>query len=92
MSILEQMVQLGMFAAGASVAEGLLRQALPKDLRGFFDRLTPIIKDGETRLSKPDLAPYYNRTAVDFGIPEVRQRAQLSPTSSTDVSEAEAEQ
>lgn len=58
MSILEQMVQLGMFAAGASVAEGLLRQALPKDLWGFFDRLTPIIKDGKTRLWKPDLAPY----------------------------------
>ena len=32
------------------------------------------------------LVPYYNRTGVDFGIPEVRQRAQLSPTSSTDVS------
>ena len=38
------------------------------------------------------LVPYYNRTAVDFGIPEVRQRAQLSPTSSTDASEEEAEQ
>ena len=38
------------------------------------------------------LVPYYNRTGVDFGIPQVRQHAQLSPTSSTDVSEEETEQ
>lgn len=58
MSILEQMVQLGMFAAGAPIAEGLLRQALPKALWDFFDALTPVTADGKTRLWNRDLAPY----------------------------------
>ncbi|NWC45570.1 leucine-rich repeat domain-containing protein [Pseudomonas edaphica] len=58
MSILEQMVQLGMFAVGAPIAEDLLRQALPNELWRFFERLTPVTTDGKTRLWKPDLAPY----------------------------------
>ncbi|AKS08509.1 leucine-rich repeat domain-containing protein [Pseudomonas trivialis] len=58
MSILEQMVQLGMFAVGAPIAEGLLRQALPKELWDFFDALTPVTADGKTRLWNRDLAPY----------------------------------
>lgn len=58
MSILEQMVQLGMFAVGTPIAEGLLRQALPQELWDFFDTLTPVTTDGKTRLWNPDLAPY----------------------------------
>ncbi|MFO2465893.1 leucine-rich repeat domain-containing protein [Pseudomonas sp. 15FMM2] len=59
MSIFEQMVQLGMFAAGAPIAEGLLRQALPEKLWEFFDKLHPVTSgDGKTRLWNPDLKPY----------------------------------
>ncbi|WLH67334.1 dermonecrotic toxin domain-containing protein [Pseudomonas sp. FP2309] len=59
MSILEQMVQLGLFAVGAPIAEQLLRQALPPQLWAFFDKLTPVTaSDGKTRLWKPDLQPY----------------------------------
>ncbi|WP_073521454.1 leucine-rich repeat domain-containing protein [Pseudomonas fluorescens] len=59
MSITEQMLQLGMFVVGAPIAEGLLRQALPKALWDFFDRLKPVTSDdGKTRLWNPDLQPY----------------------------------
>lgn len=58
MSILEQMLQLGMFAVGAPIAEGLLRQALPKELWDFFDSLTPVTAGGKTRLWNRDLKPY----------------------------------
>ncbi|WP_460164817.1 dermonecrotic toxin domain-containing protein [Pseudomonas sp. S1_G07] len=59
MSILEQMVQLGLFAVGAPIAESLLRQALPAQLWTFFDTLTPVTAgDGKTRLWNPDLQPY----------------------------------
>ncbi|MEX5496345.1 leucine-rich repeat domain-containing protein [Pseudomonas asgharzadehiana] len=59
MSILEQMVQLGMFAVGAPIAESLLRQALPQPLWDFFDTLHPVSgEDGKTRRWKPDLTPY----------------------------------
>lgn len=58
MSILEQMVQLGMFAVGAPIAEGLLRQALPQAAKDFFETLTPVTTDGKTRLWNPDLSPY----------------------------------
>ncbi|AZE57048.1 hypothetical protein C4K03_4920 [Pseudomonas synxantha] len=59
MSITEQMLQLGMFVVGAPIAEGLLRQALPKELWDFFDRLKPVTSDdGKTRLWNPDLQPY----------------------------------
>ena len=64
MSILEQMVQLGMFAVGAPIAEGLLRQALPKALWEFFDALTPVTTDGKTRLWNPDLEPYAHDTQL----------------------------
>ncbi|RFD25086.1 hypothetical protein CER19_24090 [Pseudomonas sp. GL93] len=58
-SITEQMVQLGMFAVGAPIAEGLLRQVLPQEVWDFFDRLHPVASgDGKTRLWNPDLAPY----------------------------------
>lgn len=59
MSTLEQMVQLGMFAVGAPIAEGLLRQALPREVWAFFERLHPVSSDdGKTRLWNPDLSPY----------------------------------
>ncbi len=59
MSILEQMVQLGMFAVGAPIAEGLLRQALPEQVWAFFDALEPVTStDGKTRLWNADLNAY----------------------------------
>ncbi len=58
MSITEQMVQLGLFAVGAPIAQGLLRQALPKKLWDFFDSLTPVTDGDKTRLWPADLAPY----------------------------------
>ncbi|WP_438867153.1 dermonecrotic toxin domain-containing protein [Pseudomonas sp. L1(2025)] len=59
MSILEQMVQLGMFAVGAPIAEGLLRETLPREVWDFLDGLHPVTtSDGKTRLWNPDLAPY----------------------------------
>ena len=58
MSVIEQMVQLGMFAVGAPIAEGLVRQALPQAAWDFFEALTPVTTDGKTRLWNPDLSPY----------------------------------
>lgn len=59
MSIIEQMLQLGMFVVGAPIAEALLRQALPNTLWDFFDRLKPVTSDdGKIRLWNPDLQPY----------------------------------
>nr|WP_314532494.1 DUF6543 domain-containing protein [uncultured Pseudomonas sp.] len=67
MSILEQMVQLGMFAIGAPIAEGLLRQKLPKELWGFFDSLTQVTTDGKTRLWNPEPAPYAHDIQLAVG-------------------------
>ncbi|MGY2362422.1 dermonecrotic toxin domain-containing protein [Pseudomonas azotoformans] len=67
MSILEQMVQLGLFAVGAPIAEDLLRQKLPKELWSFFDSLTPVTTDGKTRLWNPDLAPYAHDIQLAIG-------------------------
>ncbi|MFC6337528.1 hypothetical protein GIR22_22950 [Pseudomonas sp. CCM 7891] len=59
MSILEQMIQLGLFAVGAPIAENLLRKALPQEVWAFFDKLNPVTtSDGKTRLWNPDLKPY----------------------------------
>ncbi|WP_254865850.1 leucine-rich repeat domain-containing protein [Pseudomonas fluorescens] len=67
MSILEQMLQLGMFAVGAPIAEGLLRQALPKELWSFFDSLTPVTSNGKTRLWNRDLKPYAHEIQLGAG-------------------------
>lgn len=68
MSVLEQMVQLGMFALGPPLAEGLLRQHLPAELWQFFDRLKPVtLPDGQTRLWRPDLAPYAHAMTLPEG-------------------------
>ncbi|WP_315336499.1 dermonecrotic toxin domain-containing protein [Pseudomonas grimontii] len=59
MSFLEQLVQLGMFAVGAPIAEGLLRAALPAELLQFIDRLKPVTRpSGKARLWQPDTAAY----------------------------------
>ena len=72
MSTLEQMVQLGMFAVGAPIAEGLLRQALPREVWAFFERLHPVSSDdGKTRLWNPDLSPY----AHDLQLPTASRPA-----------------
>ncbi|MCJ7959455.1 MAG: hypothetical protein MUW57_23640 [Pseudomonas sp.] len=68
MSVLEQMVQLGMFALGPPLAEGLLRQHLPAELWQFFDRLKPVtLPDGQHRLWQPDLAPYAQAVTLPEG-------------------------
>ncbi|MFL1418355.1 dermonecrotic toxin domain-containing protein [Pseudomonas fildesensis] len=67
MSVLEQMVQLGMFAVGLPIAEGLLRQHLPAEIWQFFDRFKPVtLPDGQSRLWQPDLTPY----AQDVTLPK----------------------
>ena len=58
MSILEQMVQLGLFAVGAPIAEGCCARHCPRSCGAFSTRLTPVTADGKTRLWRPDLAPY----------------------------------
>ncbi len=59
MTLLETLVQLGMFGVGMPIAEHLLRQALPQELWNFIDRLKPVqLPDGNSRLWNPDLTPY----------------------------------
>lgn len=59
MSFIEQLVQLGMFAAGVPIAEQVLRKVLPDELWQFFERLKPVSRpNGNTRLWHPDLTPY----------------------------------
>jgi Leucine-rich repeat (LRR) protein len=59
MTLLETLVQLGMFAVGTPIAEHLLRQTLPRELWDFIDRLKPVqLPDGQARLWNPDLKPY----------------------------------
>lgn len=72
MSILEQCVQLGLFAAGATIAEGVLREKLPTEIWSFFDRLHPVKNAaGNTRLWKPDLSPYaHDITLADDSLPD----------------------
>ncbi|AZE85365.1 hypothetical protein C4J98_3979 [Pseudomonas orientalis] len=67
MSILEQMVQLGMFAVGAPIAEGLLREALPADVWAFFERFIPVTTDDKTRLWHPDLGAYAHDIQLTAG-------------------------
>jgi Leucine-rich repeat (LRR) protein len=59
MSAVEQLLQLGLFAAGAPLAETVLRQVLPGEFWQFIDRLKPVTRpDGQARLWHPDLSPY----------------------------------
>lgn len=59
LALVEQLVQLGMFAIGIPIAQDLLRAALPAELSRFFERLKPVTRpDGSARLWQPDLAPY----------------------------------
>ncbi|NWC91633.1 MULTISPECIES: leucine-rich repeat domain-containing protein [unclassified Pseudomonas] len=59
MTLMETLVQLGLFAVGMPIAESLLRQALPQALWDFIDRLKPVqLPDGQARLWYPDLTPY----------------------------------
>lgn len=59
LGLMEQLVQLGLFATGLPIAESLLRQKLPKELLQFIDRLKPVtLPNGNRRLWHPDLTPY----------------------------------
>ncbi|WP_124430310.1 dermonecrotic toxin domain-containing protein [Pseudomonas sp. R2-37-08W] len=59
MGFVEQLVQLGLFATGIPIAQGLLRKVLPGECLGFLNGLTPVTTaEGGQRLWKPDLAPY----------------------------------
>ncbi|WP_434628949.1 leucine-rich repeat domain-containing protein [Pseudomonas sp. Z1-29] len=60
MSVMETLVELGGFVVGVPIAEGMLRQALPKQLWTFIDNLMPVTRpDGQQRLWSPDLTPYH---------------------------------
>lgn len=59
LGLMEQLVQLGLFATGLPIAEALLRQKLPKELLQFIDRFKPVtLPNGNRRLWRPDLTPY----------------------------------
>lgn len=59
LGLMEQLVQLGLFATGVPIAEEVLRQALPKEMLAFIDRFKPVkLPNGERRLWQPDLKPY----------------------------------
>ncbi|NWE39572.1 leucine-rich repeat domain-containing protein [Pseudomonas yamanorum] len=65
MTLLETLVQLGMFAVGAPIAEDVLRKALPQELWDFIDGLKPVqLPDGQQRLWHPDLKPYARKTPL----------------------------
>lgn len=67
LSFSEQLVQLGMFGVGLPIAADLLRASLPANVLGFIDALSPVTRpSGDTRLWKPDLAPYRH----DLSIPK----------------------
>jgi Leucine-rich repeat (LRR) protein len=58
-TLLETLVQLGMFATGVPIAEDVLRKVLPQELWSFIDKLKPVtLPDGQSRLWHPDLKPY----------------------------------
>ncbi|WP_426108663.1 dermonecrotic toxin domain-containing protein [Pseudomonas sp. TWR1-1-4] len=59
LSFVEQGLELGLFIAGAPLAAGALRAALPAEVITFFNGLKPVtLPNGKARLWKPDLAPY----------------------------------
>ncbi|MEX3773368.1 DUF6543 domain-containing protein [Pseudomonas sp. MYb118] len=59
MSVMESLVQLGIFAEGSVIAAGLYRQVLPPEVVAFIDRFKPVeLGNGKTRYWKPDLDAY----------------------------------
>jgi Leucine-rich repeat (LRR) protein len=58
MGFFEQLIQLGLFATGIPIAQGILRKVLPSECQNFLDGLTPVTTPGGERLWKPDLEPY----------------------------------
>ncbi|MDF2795990.1 MAG: hypothetical protein K0S85_3743, partial [Pseudomonas orientalis] len=72
MSVMQTLVQLGGFAVGVPIAEGMLRPALPAKLWTFIDELMPVTRaDGQRRLWRPDLAPYHQEIApVSSAVPD----------------------
>lgn len=69
MGFIEQLVQLGLFATGIPIAQGILRKVLPSECLGFLDGLTPVTRpDGGERLWKPDLEPYRLKQSPPSGV------------------------
>lgn len=65
MAVLETLVQLGIFAAGAHIVTAEFRQALPREWVDFIDRFTPAkTPDGRTRYWNGDLGPYQQTTPL----------------------------
>ncbi|NVZ19679.1 dermonecrotic toxin domain-containing protein [Pseudomonas costantinii] len=57
--VVESLVQLGAFGAGATIGVAELRKALPADIAAFIDRFKPVkLANDTTRYWKPDLKPY----------------------------------
>lgn len=65
MSVLQSLVQLGAFGAGASIGAAELRKVLPQSVLSFVDRLKPVtLANGNRRYWQPDLAPYEQTLAL----------------------------
>jgi len=77
MSVMESLVQLGVFAAGSKLVAGLYRQVLPQEVVAFIDRFLPVERaNGSTRYWKPDLRAYQHPAipAADAPINELGLR------------------
>ena len=59
----DALIQLGIFAAGGTLAVGEFRKVLPKETVAFIERFMPVrMADGQTRYWEPDLARYRHKT------------------------------
>lgn len=59
MSVLQSLVQLGIFGLGSHIGVTELRKVLPQEVLTFIDRFKPVtLANGAKRYWKPDLAPY----------------------------------
>lgn len=59
MSVLQSLVQLGIFGLGGHIGVAELRNVLPQEVLTFIHRFKPVtLANGAKRYWKPDLAPY----------------------------------
>ncbi|MFJ2366879.1 dermonecrotic toxin domain-containing protein [Pseudomonas sp. NPDC087697] len=65
MAVTQSLVELGTFAAGATVGAGEFRRMLPKEALKFIDTFKPVkAANGKTLYWKPDLTTYEYPTAL----------------------------
>jgi len=66
--MVQSLIELGLFAAGAGIIGKELLELLPKEVVAFFDGLKPVAgPGGKTRYWKPDLAPYAQKSSLPKG-------------------------